>query len=109
MPIFIRCFCVLAYLLPLACCSKDGGLEDLKRSLASLPPRATPVQVIKYLDNQKIEHSEYLKSTIEGNVIRAIIWVRRRGVIQEAYSMRFQFDQNDFMITYELNREYTGP
>jgi hypothetical protein len=103
--------CLLSSLLLLGCGPMKTDAKVVERRLTStIPLQSTPVQVLGYLNSEKIEHTQYVKDTTQGNSIKAMVRDKSRwGIVKTNYSVIFRFDDQDRLIGYDVRPAYTGP
>ena len=84
---------------------------DVERRLTrAIPLQSTPAQVIDYLNREKIEHSQYLRDSAQGNSILAVIRDKYKwAIVKTDYGITFRFDDHDRLIAFEVREHYTGP
>jgi len=71
--------------------------------------QSTPVQVLKYLSERKIEHGEYHKDAMAGNFILATVPDSRWGWTTTNCLIIFQFDNNDRLMRTDVSEDHEGP
>ena len=102
---------LLCCLLLLACGPASPNAKDVERDLAkAVPLRSTPVQVLDYLREQKIEHSQYLRDAVQGNSIQAIIRdTSKWNIVKTDCGIVFRFSDHDRLVAIDVRERYTGP
>jgi hypothetical protein len=102
--------CVISVMF-MCCSSSQTDQKAIERRLAAaVPLQRTASQVLDFLTDEKIEHSDYLRDAIEGNSIRAIIRDQSRWrPVKTNYSIVFRFDSRDRLTGYDVRPVYTGP
>jgi len=104
--------CLLSLTLVLGCSSTEESTKTAisKRFEAAIPQGEASDRVLAYLDSQRIEHSQYLRQTKDGNVILAVIRDKSQfNVVRTDFGISFQFDGQNRLIRYEIKPQYTGP
>lgn len=83
-------------------------LEKVRQLIyREIPIGSEKEEVLRFLTNQKIEHSQYLENE---KLIRAIL--RKTAstfIVSESIELVFYFDRNDRLRDYALNKKLTGP
>jgi hypothetical protein len=104
--------CVLGCLLLSGCSPAIKERAALAMNVASRAQlQSTPDQVLDYLNNQKIEHSQYQRDAAKGNMISAVLrhdstpW----ALIKTDYKIVFHFDGQNRFTRSEIYEVYTGP
>jgi len=104
--------CVLGCVLLSGCSPAIKERADLAMSVATgVQLQSTPDQVLHYLSDKKIEHSQYQRDTAKGNAISAVLrhdstsW----ALIKTDYKIVFHFDNNNRLASSEIYEKYTGP
>jgi hypothetical protein len=81
-----------------------------QRLATAIPLQSTSVQVLNYLNREKIEHSQYLQDATQGNSIKAIIRDKSRwSLVKTNYSVVFRFDARARLVACDVQPVYTGP
>jgi hypothetical protein len=107
-----RMLIVLSCLLFVGCGSAKRDPETVAEAVAhGIPLQSTPVQVLTYLDGQKIRHSPYERDTVKGNSIEAGIPYdpSKWELVYTSYGIVFRFDGHDRLIATAVHPQYTGP
>jgi hypothetical protein len=108
----VRMLIVLGCLLFVGCGSAKKDPKTVAEDVAhGIPLQSTPVQVLNYLDGQKIRHSPYERDGVKGNSIEAGIPYdpSKWAMIYTSYGIVFRFDDRDRLIGTEVHPRYTGP
>ena len=97
--------------LLLGCGPASPNAKDVERDLAkAVPLHSTPAQVLDYLREQKIEHSQYLRDAVQGNSIQAIIRdTSKWNIVKADCGIVFRFDNHDQLVAFDVRGRYTGP
>lgn len=98
-------------LLILGCKSTNAGPKAEAEAIAhSIPMESTPEQVKAYLDELKIEHSQYQKNSIGDGVIEGILRDSSKWeIVRTSYGVVFQFDDKKHLRSIKIEPHYTGP
>lgn len=105
-------FCALGCVLLSGCSPAIKERANLANNVASgIQLQSTPDQVLAYLNDKKIEHSQYEQNSATGNAISAVL--RRDSaswaLIKTDYKIVFHFDRNNRLTSSEIYEKYTGP
>jgi len=85
-----------------------GVAEGLVRAV---PLQSTSAEVLDYLNTHKIEHSQYARDPLKGNLIQAGIHYDPSGwkVVETGYGIDFRFDDHNRLIAKDIHEHLTGP
>jgi hypothetical protein len=104
--------CILGCALLSGCSPAIKQRANWANNLASgIQLQSTPDQVLAYLNDGKIEHSQYQRDTAKGSAISAFLrhdstsW----ALIKADYKIVFHFDNNNRLASSEIYEKYTGP
>jgi hypothetical protein len=105
-------FCVLGCVLLTGCSPAIKERANwANRVVDEIQFQSTPDQVLAYLNDKKIEHSNYQQNSAKGNAISAVLpsdstsW----ALIKTDYKIVFHFDGNNRLASSEIYEKYTGP
>jgi hypothetical protein len=100
-------FLLLLSLVPTAC-NRAADLQEAERRLtADIPDDATPAQVLRYLDSQKVEHSGYEKLGAREHSIHAFIRERIAWhVIERDYTAEYRFSEHGGLVEKVVTVKY---
>jgi hypothetical protein len=105
-------FCVLGCVLLSGCSPAIKERANWANNVASgIRLQSTPDQVLAYLNDKMIEHSQYQQNAAKGNAISAALhrdstsW----ALIKTDYKIVFHFDGNNRLASSEIYEKYTGP
>jgi hypothetical protein len=89
-------------------CNRAADLQEAERRLtADIPDDATPAQVIRYLDSQKLEHSGYEKLGAREHSIHAFIRERIAWhVIERDYTAEYRFSEHGGLVEKVVTVKY---
>src|SRR4051812_47525437 len=99
-------------LLLCACgCAKPDPVALKQQLDAAIPQHATSLQVLAYLDREKIDHSQYLQLAGNPRSISATIRAPAKSscTSSDSASVIFQFDDHDLLTRFDVRPGYTGP
>jgi hypothetical protein len=106
-------FLILVFLVLGGCggCPASDPVALKEQLTAALPPgKANSLRVLAYLDQHKIEHSQYFKNDINVRSITATVRSQEGSCSPQKGSLAvFIFDDHDVLATMQVRPEYTGP
>ena len=107
----IRRLCFLCGLLLLGCGSERPDPMVAGRDLAKgVALQSTPAQVLGYLNDKNVKHSQYLRDSAQGNLIYADIPdTRKWAIVRDDCGIEFRFDDHDRLAKVEVREHLTGP
>ena len=94
------------------CRSNEANPTAVERELAQkVPLNSSPAQVIGFLNQQKIEHSAYERSSNQLPVIEAVIRepASRWTIVKTDFGVHFTFDAGGHLTSIRVTPRYTGP
>ena len=72
--------------------------------------QSTPAQVLGYLNDKNVKHSQYLRDSAQGNLIYADIPdTRKWAIVRDDCGIEFRFDDHDRLAKVEVREHLTGP
>jgi hypothetical protein len=103
-----RLVCLLLFCMVLTACDRAADLQEAERRLtADIPDDATPAQVLRYLDSQKVEHSGYEKLGLREHSIHAVIRERIHWhTIERDYAAEYRFSEHGSLVEKIVTVKY---
>ena len=103
-----RLVCLLLLSLVPTACNRAADLQEAQHRLtAEIPDDATPAQVLRYLDSQKVEHSGYEKLGAREHSIHAFIRERIAWhVIKRDYTAEYRFSEHGGLLEKVVTVKY---
>jgi hypothetical protein len=107
----IRIPYIIFALLLLGCGPAKPDAKAVERDIAkAVRLQSNPMQVLDYLSEQKIEHSQYLRDAAQGNTIQAVVRDRSKwDIVKTDCGIVFRFDNHDRLVAFDVREQYTGP
>jgi hypothetical protein len=102
---------LIGLLLLLGCESRQTDTKAVEQRLeTAIPLQSSPGQVLNYLEDQRIEHSQYQRDALSGNSIKAAIRGKSKWeIVRTDYGIDFWFDKHDRLSSIDVRPKYTGP
>jgi hypothetical protein len=104
--------CSLAIaLLMMGCGPVSPNAKAIEQELArAIPLRSNPKQVLEYLNEQRIEHSDYQRDGDRGYSIKAVVRDQSKwSIVKTDCGIAFRFDNDGHLLAYKVLERYTGP
>jgi len=107
----IRRLCLLYGMLLVGCGSDRPDPMVAGRDLAKgVALQSTPAQVLDYLSSKSVEHSQYLRDSLQGNLIYASIRdTNKWAIVKDDCGIVFRFDDHDRLAKADVREYLTGP
>lgn len=106
----LTCALLLPLCLPVVACDQAADIREAQSRLTDvIPDNATPGYVLHYLDQQKIEHSDYERNGKPANTIHATIRQRVAfHLFQRVLSADYHFDAQDHLVEKTVAVRYSA-
>jgi hypothetical protein len=93
-----------------ACGNPDQRAEQLRALITrELPVGTSATRVIAFLDDRRIEHSDYTKPPGPAEVTAIVRETSWWSVVKTSHRIVFSFDHDSRLTRYRLEEAYTGP
>ena len=102
---------LICLLLTVGCHSaKTDPKAEAEALVHAIQPQSTSAQVISYLEQHDIEHSQLKKNSIHDSSLVAIVRDRSKWkIVQANYGIVFHFDGQNRLRSAGIEPHYTGP